>query len=73
MKAKTLTTGLIVLFLIPLILVTPTVKADELFFVDFYVVDSRGTPLNGVEIEVTGIYGYDEIVYTESDGYSPHL
>jgi hypothetical protein len=58
---------------VPLIPVMPTVKADEKFFVDFYVVDSQGTPLNGVKIEVKGVYGYDEIVYTGSDGYAPRL
>lgn len=73
MKKKTLVTGLIVFFFALLISVMPTVKADEMFFVDFYVVDSHGTPIDGVEIEVTGIYDYDEFVYTGSDGYAPRL
>ena len=73
MKKKTLITALIVVLLASSILVMPTVSADEMFFVDFYVVDSQGNPLNGVLIEVTGIYNYNEIVYTESDGYTPRL
>ena len=73
MKRKTLITGLIALFFATLISTMPAVKADEKFFVDFYVADSQGTPLDGVEIEVTGIYNYDEIVYTESNGYAPRL
>jgi hypothetical protein len=73
MKSKIIITGLIVFFFIPLISIMPAVKADEMFFVDFYVVDSQGTPLNGVEIEVTGIYDYNEFVYTESDGYAARL
>lgn len=78
MKRKTLITDLILFFFIlfffvPLISVMPTVKADEMFFVDFYAVDSQGTPLSGVKIEVTGIYGYDEFAYTESNGYAPSL
>lgn len=73
MKGKIITTGLILFFFAHLISVMPSVKADEMFFVDFYVVDSQGTPLDGVRIEVTGIYSYDEIVYTESDGHAPRL
>jgi len=73
MKKKFIITSLIVIFIVQLFLLFPTVKADEKFFVDFYVVDSEGTPLDGVEIEVTGIYNYDEIVFTESDGYAPRL
>jgi hypothetical protein len=73
MKRKIIIAGLIVFFFVQLFLLMTIVKADEKFFVDFYVVDSEGTPLDGVEIEVTGIYDYDEIVYTESDGYAPRL
>jgi len=73
MKSKILVTFLILFFFVPLILVIPRAKADELFFVDFYVEDSQGTPLNGVEIEVTGIYDYHEIVNTGGDGYAPRL
>ncbi len=73
MKRKTLFIGLIVFLFVPLISVMPTIKADEMFFVDFYAVDSQGTPLNGVEIETTGSYGYHEFVYTGSNGHAPRL
>jgi hypothetical protein len=73
MKRTTQSAGIILFFLILLVSMTSSVKADEMFFVTFYVVDSKGTPLNGVEIVVTGIYGYDETTYTESNGYSPRL
>jgi hypothetical protein len=73
MKKKTLITTLILFFFTTLISATPIINADEMFFADFYVVDARGTPLNGVEIEVTGIYNYYEIVYTESNGYATRL
>ena len=73
MKKETLIIGLIVFFFVPLISIMPIVKADEMFFVDFYVVDSQGTPLNGVEIEVTGIYGYNEFAHTGGNGYAPSL
>jgi hypothetical protein len=69
---------LLILFLLvvscaSLIVVMPTVRADEMFFVDFFVVDSGGVPLSGVEIEVTGINNYHEFVHTGSDGYAPRL
>jgi hypothetical protein len=73
MKRKTLSIGLIVFLFVPLISVMPTTKADEMFFVNFYAVDSQGTPLNGVKIEATGSYGYHEFVYTGSNGYAPRL
>ena len=65
--------GLFLFFFVFLFSVMSTVSADEMFFVDFYVVDSHGTPLSGVEIEVTGIYGYDEFAYTGNSGYAPRL
>jgi len=49
MKKKTLITTLILFFFTTLISATPIINADEMFFADFYVVDARGTPLNGVE------------------------
>ena len=73
MKKKILITALFLAFFVLSISGLSTVRADEMFFVDFYVVDSQGSPLNGVQIEVTGVYNYDEITYTGSDGYAPSL
>ena len=70
---KILIAGLFLFFFVLLISVMPIVRADEMFFVDFHVVDSQGSPLNGVKIEVKGIYGYDEFAYTGSNGYAPRL